>query len=349
MVFSLFKKRGIGIDIGSRSIKIVELSRLGKKTKLENYVEVKGNWETPFSISKIKEKKNSFHQLANVIKKVLDKANIKTKKAVCTLPDFSTLFTWFELPPMKQEEIPGAVKHEARRHIPFPLDEVTLDWQVIEGQEKKGKIKILLVVVPNELINSYLEIAKMAQIHLYAIEAEVFAFARTLPQKDVKTLALIDIGFESTTCSILENGVLKRSYSFDISGDKITKSVANFLKINYNEAEKLKKEYGILEKKGKPEIRKPILFCVQKILEETKKVMDEFHQTELKPVQKVVLSGGGALLPGLKDYLRTNLEKEVEVINPFSNLIYPEILKDKIEKMGPFFTIAVGAGLRALI
>jgi len=124
MTFPLFKifsfsKRCLGIDIGSSSIKIIELSRRGKKTKLENYIEVR----SPKGKLMLKREGENVvfpRTTAKTIRIVLDKVGIKTKRAVFTLPDYSTLFTWFELPLMTKEEIPEAVKYEARHHSPLP-------------------------------------------------------------------------------------------------------------------------------------------------------------------------------------------------------------------------------------
>ncbi len=348
MIISLFKKQGLGIDIGSFSIKIVELSKARGKITLVNYIEIKRNLKKLSEFSFFKN--NSLTpKLGDLLQKVLSKAKIKAKRVVFTLPDFSIFFTWFELPPMKKGEIPGAVRHQARRQIPFPLNEVTLDWEIIEGTEKGGKIKILLVVVSNQTIDQYLKIANSSQLQLSALEAEVFALARAFSIKENIPIALVDIGFRSSTCSILDKRVLKRSYSFDISAGKLTDSLANSLKIDYNEAEELKKKYNYLEKeKFDKKINKIFEAWLEAILQEIKRVMDEFYQLELKPVQKIILSGGGALLAGLKECAKRRLKKEVEIINPFLDISYPQALEPQLKILAPSFAIAIGAALRSL-
>ncbi|GAI27291.1 unnamed protein product [marine sediment metagenome] len=144
---------------------------------------------------------------------------------------------------MAKEEIPDAVRYEARRHTPLPLSEVTLDWQVIEGrisEKEKTKLKILLVVVLNEVVNQYSQIAKLANLDLQSLEAEVFAFARSSVGAEKEVMALVDIGARSTTCSIIDKGVLKRSHSFDVCGNELTDLVSKSLRIDYSRAEVLK-------------------------------------------------------------------------------------------------------------
>lgn len=341
-------KSFLGIDIGSSSIKIVELSRAGKKIKLENYIEVEATEKMPFLTYKEKKAVFSNKEISQTIRFILEESKIKTKKAIFTLPDYSTLFTWFDLPPMKKEEIPEAVKYQARQHIPFPLAEVVLDWQVIEGGKKEEKIKILLVVIPNEAVNQYSTIATLSQVQPHALEAEVFAFARSSVREKNKIIALIDIGARTTTCSIIDNGVLKRSYSFDTSGEALTEGIAKFLNIDYDKAEELKKSYGLLPpaKDSGVGVKEILLPLISIILQEIKRVLENFYQSETKPIQKVILGGGGGLLPGLKEYFQEELKKEVQIANPFSELLYPPILEKRLKEIGPFYAIAVGAALR---
>ncbi|HDH99277.1 MAG TPA: type IV pilus assembly protein PilM [bacterium] len=352
MTFSLFKifsfsKRCLGIDIGSSCIRIVELSKRGNKAKLENYIELK----PPKQKLMLKRGKESviFPGItAKAIRMALDKAGIKTKRAVFTLPDYSTLFTWFELPSMTKEEIPEAVKYEARHHSPSPLSEVTLDWQIIEKGEKK--IKVLLVIVSKETVNQYQRISNLAQLEGRILEAEVFAFTRSSVKEKDKTIALVDIGEKTSTCSIIDNGVLKRSYSFDFSGEELTEAVSKSLNIDIEEAEQLKRSYGLYpgEEKKAQGLKEALLPGIKLISKEINGAVESFYQSELKRVQKVILGGGGALLLGLKEHLIGELKMEVETAAPFSNISCPSILENTLAALGPSYAIAVGAALRGL-
>lgn len=348
--FKIIAKSSLGIDIGSFSIKVVELSRAGKRVKLENYVEVQASPRKSFLTHEETTPILSSQEIAETLQFILDQSKIKTKKAIFTIPDFSSFFTWFALPQMSKEEIPEAVKYEARQHIPFPLSEVTLDWQIIEGGEKEGKTKILLVAVPNETVNQYSKIAALSQLDVPVLEAEVFAFSRSSCREKNKTIALVDIGARTTTCSIIDNGVLKRSYSFDISGEELTDMICGSLNIDYQEAEELKKNYGLSSKgiERAQNLKEILLSPIGSILNEIKKVLENFYQSETKAVQKIILGGGSSLLPGLKEYLGEELKKEIEIANPFFNIFYPPTLEKTLKEIGPSYAIAVGAALRGL-
>ena len=359
----IIPKKSLGIDIGTSSIKIVELSRRGERRKLENYGEIAASvlYQKPFRTFGKSTLLLSSQDVSRAIEAVMEEAKIKTRRAVFSIPDFSSFFTSFELPPMTKAELPQAVRYEASRYVPLPLAEVTLDWQVIEGRvsdQKKTKLKILLVAVPNEVINQYRKIAEISRLELLALEAEVFGFLRSLigrhppatPEK--KVVLLVDIGAQSTTCSIIEKRTLKMSYSFDMSGNELTKVISKGLGVDYKTAENLKEKYGIMSAPSQeapaPEVREILLPLVDVILKEIEKISQNFYQTEGKEIQKIILAGASAFLPGLKEYFQNYFKKEIEIANPFSNLFYPPILEKTLKEMGSSYAIAVGVALRGL-
>jgi len=353
----IIPKKSLGIDIGTSSIKIVELSRRGERRKLENYGEIAASvlYQKPFRTFEKSTLLLSSQDVSRAIKAVMEEAKIKTRRTVFSIPDFSSFFTSFELPPMTEAELPQAVRYEARQHVPLPLAEVTLDWQVIEGRvsdQKKTKLKILLVAVPNEVINQYRKIAEISRLKLLALEAEVFGLLRSLIQEEKKVVLLVDIGAQSTTSSIVEKGRLKMSYSFDMSGNELTEVISKGLGVDYKTAENLKEKYGIIAalstESPAPEVRQILLPLIDVILKEIEKISQNFYQTEGKEIQKIILAGASALLPGLKFYFQNHFKKEIEIANPFSNLFSPPILEKTLKEMGSSYAIAVGMALRGL-
>ncbi|MFH1180794.1 MAG: type IV pilus assembly protein PilM [bacterium] len=345
--FKFIPKKFLGVDIGTSAIKIVELQRRGDRKKLENYGEVKASvlYEKPFRTFEKSSLLLSSQDIARAIYAVIQEAKIKTKDCVFSIPDFSSFFTNFELPQMTKEELPQAVNYEARQHIPMPLGEVTLDWQVVGGNlpiEQKEKLKILLVAVPNEVINQYQEIAQICQLNLFGLEPEVFGLIRSLPPEDQKpAFCIIDIGAQSTTCSIIERKVLKMSYSFDTAGNQLTEQIAKSLSVGYSEAEEMRKKYGLLPG-GEKSIKDVLLPLVDVILREIERISSG------KNIQKFILAGGASLIPGLKEYFQERLGKETEISNPFADIFYPPILEKTLKDMGPSYAIAIGMALRGL-
>jgi type IV pilus assembly protein PilM len=357
--FKIIPQRFLGIDIGTSAIKVVEVSRWRERRKLENYGQVAASalYKRPFRTFEESTLALSNENIARAIKAIIEEADIKTRQVTFSIPDFSSFFTTFKLPAMSKEELSQAVLYEAKRHVPVPFGEVTLDWQIIESipsKEKKTKTEILLVAVPNEVIYQYQAIAKASNLELLALEAEVFGLIRSLVgEESPQPLALIDLGAHTTTCSILENKALHTSHSFDLSGNELTQVLSKGLGVDYTKAEKLKKKYGILnnqkveEKKGQ-QIREILLPLIDIMLREINRVCQDFSKSEGKEIKKFILAGGTALLPGLKEYFYDSFKKEVEIADPFSNMFYPPILEKTLKKMGPSFAIVVGMALRAL-
>ncbi|MBA7596530.1 Cell division protein FtsA [subsurface metagenome] len=351
--FKMAPKSFLGVDIGTFSIKVVEVSKAGKRRKLENYGEIQASslYEKAFRTFEKSTLTIANQDVVRAISGVLKEAKTRSKKAYFSIPDFSSFFTTFTLPTMTEEELPQAIEYEARQHIPLPLSEVTLDWQIIEGKtinHKPTPFKILLVAVPNEIIQQYQDIAMNAKLELLSLEAEVFGLARALIKTSEKeqTTALIDIGARSTTISIINKGILNISHSFDTSGNDLTNLIAKGLNVDYTKAEQFKKKHGLLPSEaGTREVMLPL---IDLILNEIKKISSNFYITEKKEIEKVIVAGGSALIPGLADYFSKSLNKPVEIANPFSDIYYPPILEDILKKQGPSYAIALGTALRGL-
>jgi len=359
-LLKLIPKKFLGIDIGTSSIKIVEISRWGERKKLENYGEVSADilYEKPFRTFEKSTLTLSAQDVSKAIKGILEEIKTKTKQCIISIPDFSSFFTNFELPPMTKEEFDQAIRYEARQHIPLPLAEVTLDWQILKGEvseSQKSKLKILLVAVPNEIINQYKEIAALSQLELIALEAEVFGLSRSLIGEDDKgVISIIDIGAQSTTCSIIDKKILKTSHSFDIGGNELTDRISKALTIDHKMASDFKKKYGISARENiglimQKNVRDIILPLVDIIIREVDKILINYQQTEGKEVQKIIIAGGTALTPGLKEYFQDYFKKmEIEIANPFTSIFCPPILENTLKEMGPSYAISVGMALRGL-
>lgn len=355
--FNFGTKKFLGIDIGTSSVRVVELMKKGSGLHLNNYAEIKSSSfvKKPFRVYTKNSVSLSNQELGEAIKAILDEAQIGTRTANLGIPDFSSFFTSFQIPVMSAEEIPQAVQYEVRPYIPLPLLEVTLDWIIMEGEPSKTPLKILVVAIPNDVVIQYKEIARAAGLELKSLESEVFALARATARslqnspEGQKILGLIDVGARSTTCSILEKGVLKYSYTFGVGGNELTEIVAKSFNIDYNEGEELKIKTGLLKDGEKRrDIRKVLLPLIDSILEEIKEVFRNFYRQEGKEAEKVILSGGMANMAGLKEYFSENLKKEILVVNPFSNINYPLTLKKTLGEIGPLYTIAVGLALSGL-
>lgn len=318
-----FKKRIVGVDIGTSAVKLVEISRFGKVKRLENYGEVKSTFIHKEPL--LNEKNGniiSSDSAALAIKAILSESRIKTKAVIFSVPDFSTFCTSFDIPLMTEKEIPGAIHYNASQYITLPISEVALDWQIIPNykNDKNSLLKVFLVAVPNQIVEDYKSIAKNADLELYALEAEALGMTRALAKDSKKTLCLVDMGVQSSTINIIDKGFLKRSYSFSFRKNQLQDQNAT----------------------------KSLQVLIEPLLTEIKNVSAEFLRQEQKEVDEVYLTGGTANLPGLKEYFQESLKKNIYVPNCFSGLLYTPILEETLNKMSPSFSAAVGVALGGL-
>ena len=350
-------KKMVGIDIGTSSIKVVEVSKWGQGKTLENYGEIKSVslYKEPFRNNERGSYSLSNYFVSRAVRAVFEEARIKTKAVIFSIPDFSTFCTSMDLPPMSKSELPEAIYYNAPQYIPLPITETTLDWKLIEGNPgvKNSKLKVFLVAIPNQTIQDYQNVAKLAGLDLYAVEAEALGLARSLvrpspssvPIPD-RSICIVDIGVQSTTINIVYKKNLVKSYSFDFSGGQITYSIASALGLTQIEAESLKNREGLVSLKE--EISKILYLLIDPLIIEIKKILADFYMQYSEDVGTIYLTGGTSSLPGLKEYCAEVLKKRVEIPNCFSGLLFPPILDETLEKMAPSFSVATGVALGGL-
>lgn len=340
----------VGIDIGTASVKIVELSRWGQGKTLENYGEIKSVslYKEPFRNVERGSYLLSNYFVSRAIRAVLDEAKIKTRAAIFAIPDFSTFCTSFELPPMSAKELPEAVYYNASKFIPLPATETTLDWKLVSGTpgQKQSPLKVFLVAIPNQTVQDYQKVAQMAGLDLYAVEAEAIGLSRALVRGNRGCICLIDIGVQSTTINIVDKQNMKKSYSIDFAGSQLTYAIASALGLGHTEADELKNKQGLIF--SKESISKTLYLLIDPLLMEVKKILGSFYQEEGKEVDFIYLTGGTASLPGLVDYFSEVLKKKTEIPNCFSDLLHPPILDKTLEEIAPRFSVATGVALGGL-
>ena len=179
------------------------------------------------------------------------------------------------------------------------------------------------------------------------METEVFSLARALIKYHDKrsVLCLIDCGQKTTTINVFSQNILKSSHSVDISNEELTQALADELKIDLHKAEVIKKMYGLLKDEN---VRKILTPQIDILIKETREVFNQYFLEEKEKVEKIIMAGGVAHLPGLKEYFVEQIKLPIEVANPFVDISYSPGLDVVLKKIGPEFTIAVGAALRGL-
>lgn len=349
----------MGIDIGTASIKMVQLKKEEEKFELETYGEISTagyleRLDDAFQITGLKTVEAATREMLRVL---LDKAETTTKQTVMTIPVFSSFVSVMEMPLMGDKELSHAIEFEARRYVPIPISEVVLDWRVIESGLIKDEVspkpfrgkRILLIAVPREVVNKYLKIADDLNLKVKVLELESFSVARSLMTGDRSSACILDIGARASSFTIVDKGVIQMSHSLDVAGAEITKTLAAGLGVAPTRAEEFKLTHGLdhREVEGeRREIRELLNVPIEKIVDEIERMIHSYQMKTDRKIEKLILGGGSTQLTGLEDYIEKKLDIKAVSAYPWSRIIYPTVLSDILTKIGPQFSVAVGAAMR---
>lgn len=357
-MFSLFRKflpnkSYLGVDIGTTSVKVVELTQHNSRPALTTYglLESYGHLERLNNAIQTSGFQMIEQETANLLKMAVKHANVSTKLAIASLPSFSAFTSLLEMPMMSGEDTTQAMTFQVKQYVPLPITQVTIDWlKVGERQDEQGnkKQQVLLISVPNDIIKKYQSIFKMAGLELAALEVEGLSSARSLTASVNELSLIIDIGSRSTAIAIAQNGLLKFIGQTDFAGGSLTQTIASGLNIRVRRAEDLKKLRGLIGTGGEYELSTLMLPILDVIINEAKRVKDNFERSYGDTVKRVILSGGGANLAGIEKYVSGEMGLPTTKANPFSLVTYPQEIESLVKDLGPEFSVAIGLAIRNL-
>jgi len=210
--------------------------------------------------------------------------------------------------------------------------------------EKPEKISVLLVAVPKEVISKYQRIVREVGLTLKSLESESFSLVRSLIGNDLSPTVLIDFGSRSTTLTIVDQGFVKMSHSVDLSGKEITRVISRGINISTARAEEFKKSSGMASNGAERGITQLVTPLIGRLVTEFEKMSTSYLRKEGVKIQKVILSGGAANLPGLLSHLSEKLLPQSSIGDPFVRVAYPPQL-EKVLKQELSATLAVAVGL----
>jgi type IV pilus assembly protein PilM len=356
----------IGVDIGSSSIKIVQLRASRGVAILETYGEIALG---PYGKQPVgKSVKLSPESLAQSLTDLMKEANVTSRTGGLSIPFSSSLVSTISLPDVDDDSLKRIVPIEARKYIPIPVSEVTLDYSVIPKEEGEDSAlapvraagpaqaptrEVLLVAIHNALLEQYRTITTGAGITVDFYEIEVFSAIRSALGHGLAPILLVDIGASSTKMYAVERGVVRITHLVTQGSQHMTETLARSMEWEFEKAERIKREIGLAGSTAysvdeNERIKSALLSTLTRVFSEVNRVVLNYGQKYNKHVARVVLTGSGASLPGLAAYARQSLNTEVEVANPFGRTEAPAFLETVLRDIGPGFTVAVGLALRKL-
>lgn len=334
----------VGIDIGSKTIKIVEIEREtnGFTLSASGAVGYSG-----IPIEKMVDEKEMMG-IAQVIKKLHAEAGVTSKEIVISIPEPLVFTRSIKFPLLTDSEIASAVKWESEQYIPIPVSEAIIQHSILQRNETSSppEVLVLLVAAPRITVEKYVKVITLAGLTVVAVETELIALTRALAPID-KTVILVDIGAGSTDIAIAKNGLFSFSRSIPIAGEAFTRAVSQGLGINATQAEEYKKTYGLADKQLEGKIKGVLEPVLRLVVDEIKKAIN-YYQTEEKgdPPSEIVVSGGTSGMPEIISMLSSLTGMEVLVGAPFSKVGVDAETAKKLAPYAPLYAVAVGLALR---
>lgn len=355
----------IGVDIGTSTIKVVELIDRRKRLELTTYAEASfpnvlinppGNGEDAVRLT------------VNALKRVLESSHATTDSVVAALPSSIVFSTVLTLPDLPENELDKAVHFGARDLVPANLEDMVLGWSRLgepphmdaaaqpptapppntlpsAAPQQGATIPVFVTAAPKTIVARYTKVCQLLKLELHAIELETFPLARSLLAQPTDSSLIIDLGDQATTFHIIDRGTPRISASLDVGGHHLTAAISKALSISSEEAEQQKATQG-LQESAPPPLRQAIATGLQPLLQHAKRLLETYTADSKRQITKTILIGGGANLPSIGTAWSEFLGTTVTVGNPWRGLTFPVELENRLTELGPRYAVAVGLALR---
>ncbi|MGA2957793.1 MAG: type IV pilus assembly protein PilM [Thermodesulfobacteriota bacterium] len=337
----------LGLDIGSNSIKAVELDWRKKTPKLKLFGMIQLPPEAIVD--------GAFMDSASIvdsIRSLVEGLKVKTKSVAVSISGHSVYIKTINVPNMSKEQLEESIKWEAEQQIPFDIDDVNIDFQILDVQASPDQMPVLLVAAKKDMINDYTAVIEEAGLAPTIVDVDSFAienaFNLNYDSAVEEVVALVNIGASVMNINILQGGTSAFTRDISIGGRQITEEIQKRLKMTYEEAEALKvKERDAGAQSG--EVEKIVQGTAEQLATEVRRSLEFFAaSSSFGEIKKIYLSGGCARIKMLPSLIEERIGTPVEVFNPFTKIEYnmDEYSPEYIKAVGPLAAVAVGLALR---
>jgi type IV pilus assembly protein PilM len=339
----------VGLDIGTSSIKLVEIEKIKGTCHLRNFGIAKLSKDTIVNGTIIHS-----DQVVQAIKSLISNLNVKNKNLAISISGHPVIIKKITLPLMTEEELENTIELEAEQYIPFALDEVNIDFQILGvSEDKSDQMNVMLVAAKKAMIDEYTTVVKTAGLHPAIVDIDVFAlenmFIENYTPEENASIALIDIGASVTNINILKNGTSQFTRDIFLAGNQVTEEIQRKLSVSYDEAETLK--HGeIIEGINQELLHEVITKSSAAIAAEIHRSLDFYISSTYAEINHIYLSGGGSMTRGLKEALEKKTSIPLNHTNPFETIKYdPNTFDpDYIRELAPVSAVGVGLALRSV-
>lgn len=346
------KKQVIGLDIGASSVKIVQLQQVKK-----GVTELKAFGALPLAPEVIVDGAiMDAEVVVDTITQAKKQFNAKGKYAAISVSGHSVIVKKIIVADTSREELESGIDTEAQQYIPFDIEDVNVDFQILEADEtvEEGEMGILLVAVKKEKVDEHIELIREASLDPIVVDVDAFAvenaFELNYEIDPDLIIGLVDIGAGTMNINILQDGVSSFVRDISIGGDQYTEAIQKEFNVNFDVAERLKRGQ-LIEGIAQEDVLAIVNTVSDDIAVEIQRSFDFFRASTMDvAIDKLYLSGGCSLFGGIDRFFEEKLGVEVEILNPFRNIrINPRRFDiDYIESIAPQAAVSVGLALRRL-
>ena len=352
-LFGKSKEPLAGVDISSTSIKVLELSRLGKNSK--NY-KVESYAIEPLPSSCVVEKNIvDVEAVGEAMKRVVKRAKIKADFAAVAVAGSSVITKTIQMPRgLSDDEMEAAITLEADQYIPYPMDEVNLDFEVTGTSDKDDdEVDVLLAASKSDTVESRIAVlemgglkGKVVDIESFALENAFAVLAENDPEIDSEdVIALVDIGATATTFNVLQGAQILHTREQAFGGDQLTEQIQHRYGLSYEEAT-LAKRQGTLPDDYQTDLLEP--FKDAMVQEINRAIQFYYASSTTGTISHTIVAGGCASIPGVVDLIREKVGGHVTLANPFSGMsVSAKVSKKSLASDAPSLIIACGLALRS--
>ncbi|MEE2663528.1 MAG: type IV pilus assembly protein PilM [Myxococcota bacterium] len=349
---SFSKSSLIGLDIGSSSVKAVEVAVRGRGQEFE----LKSLGIAPLSAEAIVQGVflNS-SAIVDAIKEAIDSGRIKTREVAVAVSGHSVIVKKVSLPTMSRDDLEDQIQWEAEQYIPFDVNEVNLDFQILDSSAGDGQMDVLLVAAKKDLIDDYVQVIREAGLVPSCVDVAAFAvenaFEMNYEAAPENTIGLVNVGAQIVNISIVQDGVPAFTRDINTGGNQYTEEIQKALSVSFEEAERIKLGggSGSHEQEVVPqEVERAIRSVTDAVVGEIARSLDFFTATSSDTrIAKVLLSGGGSRMAGFDTAFRGRTGLDVEVLNPLARMTPSKAFDpDHLNEIGPALSVGVGLAMR---
>jgi type IV pilus assembly protein PilM len=347
------KKKGlVGVDIGSSAIKAVELKAGGKGGAEYQLVNLGIEGLPPEAI--VDGAIMDSGSVIDGVQRLFASQKIKTSDVAVSVSGNAVIVKKISLPQMSPEELAESIHWEAEQYIPFDIQDVALDYEVIEGAYSGGNMDVLLVAVKKDKISDYTSAISQAGKNPAIVDVDVFALQNCYEINygvdPSGVVALLNVGASIMNINIVKGSTSIFNRDIAVGGNQYTDAIQKDLNLSFDQAEAVKR--GGHVEGASPESVFPILQAVsENIAMEIQKTFDFFKATSSEDrIDRIFLCGGASNVHGLRDLLADRFDAGVEMLNPFNNVTYNprDFDPDFIAEIAPSAAIAVGLSVRRM-